>query len=391
MCRRHLMVVAGLSLSIIAAASFEVFASSANPQVKMLRTPAGGIQPQTTFDPNGVLHMIYFKGDAAAGDIEYIRSASGSPEFSEPIRANSQPGSAVAVGTVRGPQMAMGRNGRVYAVWFGSDKAEPRGPDGATPVLFSRLNDSGTAFEPQRSVMQFAKGVDGGLSVAADLSGNVYVVWHAMGSEAGEAHRRVYLARSADDGKTFSRERAISPAILGACGCCGMRAAVDARGTLYVLYRAAEQGVDRDMTLLKSEDHGDTFASIRAGPWRLNACPMSTASLNPNGHLMLAAWETVGQVFFEETGEQGVAFSTAIHPLGEPNNRKHPAVSADSQGWVLLAWTEGTGWKKGGSLAWQLYNPSGYPVGAVGHAPGVPVWDLPSIFADREGNFTIVY
>ena len=141
------------------------------PQVKLLRTPQGGIQPQTAVDSRGVLHMIYFTGDAAAGNIEYVHRAPGAKAFSKPIRVNSQPGSALAVGTVRGPQMAVGPDGQVDVVWFGSSNAKPRGPGGSTPLLFSRLDASGTAFTPQRNLVRYAKGLDGGLSVAADRNG----------------------------------------------------------------------------------------------------------------------------------------------------------------------------------------------------------------------------
>ena len=96
------------------------------PAVKLVRTPDGGIQPQTVVDSHGVLHMIYFTGKAGAGNIEYVQRAPGAKVFSKPIRVNSQPDSAVAVGTVRGPQLAVGRNGRVYVVWFGSSRAKPR-------------------------------------------------------------------------------------------------------------------------------------------------------------------------------------------------------------------------------------------------------------------------
>src|SRR5260370_7188771 len=109
------------------------------------------------------------------------------------------------------------------------------------PVLFSRLNDSRTAFEPQRNLMQYARGGDGGLSVAADARGDVYVVWHAMGAEPGEDHRRVYLARSTDDGKTFAREVPISPATLGACGCCGIPPFPHRPAPPYPLYPSAAQ------------------------------------------------------------------------------------------------------------------------------------------------------
>src|SRR5207253_2817433 len=220
-----------------------------------------------------------------------------------------QPGSAIAIGTVRGPQLAVGRNGRVYVIWFGS-QAGSGDPSNSMAVFFSRLNDSHAAFEPQRNLMQYATGGDGGISIAADARGDVYAVWHAAGAEPGESHRRVYLARSTDEGKTFAREMPISPASLGACGCCGMRAFADDHGTLFILYRAATESVHRDMTLLASTDQGQTFRTTRVGPWELNACPMSTAYLSEGG--------------------------------------QHSA-------------------------------------------SGVPVWGLPSIFVDHQGNFTIFY
>lgn len=362
----------------------------ATPKVTLIRTPHDGIQPQTVLDCHGVLHMIYFKGDASAGDIEYVRRQPSGQDFSEPIRVNSEPQSAVAVGSVRGPQLAVGRNGRVYVIWFGPQSQAGESKD-AMPVFFSRLNDSHTAFEPQRNLMQYAKGGDGGISVAADARGDVYAVWHAMGAEPGEGHRRVYLARSTDDGKTFTREVPISPATLGACGCCGMRAFVDNRGTLFVLYRTATENVHRDMTLLVSTDQGGTFRSTKLGPWELNACPMSTAYLSEGGEHVLASWETAGQVYFDSVDPVLLKPSAAIAAPGDSNKRKHPAVAASGNGQTLLAWTEGTGWSKGGSLAWQLFDSAGTPSGAEGHATGVPVWGLPAVFADQQGNFTIVY
>jgi hypothetical protein len=379
-----------LGLSIAAGFHFRVAASTPTiPQITLLRTPHGGIQPQTELDRDGVLHMIYFKGDASAGDIEYVERQPGAQDFSRPIRVNSEPRSAVAIGTVRGPQIAIGRNGRAYAIWFGSQKFG--GPAGTIPVLFSRLNDSRTAFEPQRDLMQYATGGDGGLSVAADARGDVYVVWHAMGAEPGEEHRRVYMARSTDDGKTFAREVPISPATLGACGCCGMRAIADERGALYVLYRAAGESVHRDMTLLTSTDRGSTFGAARVDSWELNACPMSTAYLSEGGREVLAAWEKAGQVSFEEIEQDPRKVAPILAAPGEGGNRKHPAVAANANGLVLLVWTEGTGWLKGGSLAWQVFDSAGKATSAQGHAPGVPVWGLPSAFADHQGNFTIVY
>ena len=70
--------------------------------VTLMRTPDGGIQPQVALDRKGVLHLIYFKGDPAAGDVFYVRRDPGKRSFSRPLRVNSVPGSAVAIGSVRG-------------------------------------------------------------------------------------------------------------------------------------------------------------------------------------------------------------------------------------------------------------------------------------------------
>ncbi len=64
--------------------------------VKTMRVPNGGIQPQIVQDAQGVVHLIYFKGEPKGGDIFYVRSKDGDT-FSDPIKVNSHPGSAVAL------------------------------------------------------------------------------------------------------------------------------------------------------------------------------------------------------------------------------------------------------------------------------------------------------
>ena len=59
---------------------------------------------------------------------------------------------------------------------------------------------------------------------------------------------------------------------------------------------------------------------------------------------------------------------------------------------MLLAWTEGTGWQKGGSLAWQLFDRSGRPLAEKGRLDGaIPVWSLASVVVRPDGDFTILY
>src|SRR6266550_7548746 len=87
--------------------------------VKLIATPDGGIQPQAAVDARGIVHLIYFKGEPGAGDIFYVRRGLGQETFSKPIQVNSQPHTAMAMGTIRGAQLAVGRNGRVHVAWDG--------------------------------------------------------------------------------------------------------------------------------------------------------------------------------------------------------------------------------------------------------------------------------
>lgn len=377
------------AVRILALCAFNFCATAAEPaRVTLVRTPDGGIQPQAAADRQGVVHLIYYKGDARNGDIFYVRQQPDQKEFSKPIQVNTGHGSATAAGTIRGAQMALGRNGRVHVAWNGH--APENGNHMEAPMLYTRLNDAGTAFEPERDVITFGRGLDGGGSVAADDQGNVYVFWHAPkpGNTNGEAGRAVFMARSVEDGKTFAAEKLAIAKPTGACGCCGMKAFADSEGNVFALYRAASEMVNRDETLLLSRNHGADFGIAYTHGWKIAACPMSSAFLSETKTGVLAAAETHGRVFFirvdTKTGK-------ASSPVSPEVKGKHPVAVGNAAGEVLLAWTEGTGWGKGGAVAWQLYDESGNPTSEKGRAEGVPIWSLSAAVAKPDGNFVIIY
>jgi hypothetical protein len=255
-------------LSILSLLAGTTATGSAAATVTVLATPNGGIQPQAVVDAKGTLHLIYFKGEPDAGDIFYVRREAAKERFSDPLRVNSQPGSAVAIGTIRGGQIALGKEGRVHVAWNGSGKVKS---GSGSPMLYARLNDSGTAFEPQRNLMQVTSILDGGGTVAADGSGNVYVAWHALktGGDRGEEHRQVWVARSANEGKTFSQEAPAWTEATGACACCSLHAFADSNGSAYLLYRSANAGVNRDIYLLSSTNKGQSFQGALIHKWKV--------------------------------------------------------------------------------------------------------------------------
>ena len=92
----------------------------------VLQTPGGGIQPQAVIDASGTIHLVSYSGDPLAGDLSYTRVEPGREEFTSPLKINSVPGTAVARGTIRGAQIALGKGGRVHVAWNGSTEGPPR-------------------------------------------------------------------------------------------------------------------------------------------------------------------------------------------------------------------------------------------------------------------------
>jgi hypothetical protein len=369
-------------------------AEAGTPKVRVLRTPDRGLQPQALVDGKGALHLLYIKGNPEAGDLFYVRKAAGAARFSSPVKVNSQTGSAIAIGTIRGGRIALGKGGRVHVAWNGSQKALPKGPGEGTPMLYARMSDAGSEFEPQRNLMHTGEYLDGGGTVAADGKGNVYVAWHAkkITGPAGEDNRRVWVALSRDDGKTFSKESAAFDKSTGACGCCGMHAFTDKAGTTYMIYRSASKSIHRDMWLLCSSDQGKSFAGSRIHPWDIDACPMSSEAFAEGPAAVYAAWDTKGQVYFGPIDSAKAAVSEVVAAPGAGRGRKHPALAVNAKGEILLAWTEGTGWQRGGDLAWQVFDAKLRPTREHGRIAGaVPVWGLPSAVANADGTFTIFH
>jgi hypothetical protein len=359
----------------------------AGPGISVERTPEGGLQPQIVVGSDKTVHLLYYGGDAKAGNLFYARGNDGT--WKRPLRVNSRDGSAIAMGTIRGGQMAVGTKGRVHIAWNGSKPVADSTHTGA-PMFYTRLNDAGTAFEPERDLITFTGDLDGGGSVAADAKGNVYVAWHGHAPDAlkGEAGRGVYVAKSVDGGVTFAKEAAVNPQPTGTCGCCGLKAFASTSGGIYILYRAATDVVHRDEILLLSADGGNSFRKVHADPWSVASCPMSSASINEAGDRVLTAWETAGQVHLGIVDGPKVS---RVAPPGGAGRRKHPVVAANSAGEILLVWTEGTGWQRGGAVAWQLFDKAGKPLAERGRQEGVPAWSFGAAYSRADGSFAVMY
>ena len=118
---------------------------------------------------------------------------------------------------------------------------------------------------------------------------------------------------------------------------------------------------------------------------------MSSESLVESGTDVLAAWETKGQVSFARIDSRTLEPSRPVSPPGG-GNRKHPVVAANAQGETILVWAEDTGWQRGGTLAWRVFDRSGRATREGGRVEGgIPVWGLATVVVRPDGGFTIIH
>jgi hypothetical protein len=148
--------------------------------------------------------------------------------------------------------------------------------------------------------------------------------------------------------------------------------------------------IHRDMYLLESTDHGSTFTGSDISKWNLGYCAMSSEAFVSGPTGTFAAWETEKQVHFGSINPESVTASD-VAVSNDPANQKYPALAMNRDGLLLVSWTEDMGWKRGGSVHWQLIDSAGKHIGSPGDAHGVPVWSVVAAYPQRDGNFVVLY
>ncbi len=311
--------------------------------MRVVSTPRNGAVPDAEVDQNGSIHVAYVSGQ----DAYYVNSTDNGNTFSTPIRINAEPGSVHPPNMYRGPDVAVGKDGRVHVIWY-VNAYQRKLPKDQWGVFYSYLDRGQTAFVEGRNLNH--KPSDN-YSLAADDKGDVAVIWMAG---------KLLVESSRDNGQTFATSDAVPTA--DPCECCASRAFLSKDGTLYIGYREKANNM-RDMYLLARPKGEPTFSrqKISSTPWQITGCPMTGAFLTgaKNGPVM--AWETKGQISYARLDPAlGISAPREI----KAGAGKWPIALAAPDGTVLVSW------KNASTLSWQLRDAKDKPVGEVQSKPG---------------------
>jgi hypothetical protein len=221
-------------------------------------------------------------------------------------------------------------------------------------------------------------------SEAADGEGD------APGGEAASVPlRHVWMAASSDGGANFAEERRIDSRGDGASPGCGMAAAFDDEGTLFVFYRTHLHRA-RNSYFLISEDGGETFASRFVD--LTNSIPeIHTSSfLIPGPRGLLAAWESKGAVAWAKVKKTTDRVKAPMEPKEAEGWASRPALAENFKEGLVLAWFEGTA-QTPERLAWQLFAATERRRVTGAKIEGVHECSAPAVVTRPDDGFLVFY
>lgn len=368
------MLLASLCVATSCAVTFAGVATADPLRV----SPAGRrtLAPEVAVDARGAIHVIWLDREPqqnrppdpdlakhshshlSSMDLWYARSDDGGRSFRAPVRVNGQSGLVWGF-AVSKPRVAAGRSGTIHVSYPANEISEVNGK----PVLtthYTRSTDGGASFEAPRRLntlpdADLSAVIHGGFASAHAFGtmglapdGSLHVAWidtrHMKPTDTAGA---IYLARSRDDGRSFEVERAAWPE--GACPCCQLTLAFDARSKSYLGSRLLTAQGERLASVARSaEAAGSAGAAvfgervpIGGAPWKIEGCPLKPTVVAVSGTKVYAASfngaESPAGVYFAASLDGGVNFARplALHPEAAVSDAPALAVSGRR---VYAAW-----------------------------------------------------
>lgn len=265
-----------------------------------LAPDAAGIaykQPRLAADGRDVLMTF-----GAGSTVYFARSTDRGATFSKPVAVSEW--GKLALGMRRGPRIVATASGPLITAIVGQQGG---GRDG--DIIAWRPVDGGRTWGNNFRVNDVAGSAREGLHDIAASGNFVVAVWLDLRNE----RTQLYAGTSADGGANWSANRPIHEGSI--CECCHPTVAIDAQGTVHVMFRNSLDGA-RDIYSMRSTDRGKTFTAATKsgeGTWMLNACPMDGGAIDTATGKTI--WRRDGEIFVAGQSGKETRVATGKDPV----------------------------------------------------------------------------
>jgi hypothetical protein len=282
------------------------------PLLPLLFVAANSIRPETAAaiqyrqpqlaSGHGMVAMTFGGGPS----IYFTSSTDQGKTFGPPVKVAET--GALALGRHRGPRVVILKDALLISAIHGDKVAtgpHAHGLPEAGNLSVWRSTDQGKSWNKTSVINDVPGAAREGLHAIAALPDGkgVFAVWLDLRDKG----TRLYGSKSTDGGRTWSKNVQVYESPDGTiCQCCHPSLAVDARGTMRVMWRNVMDG-SRDMHIASSTDGGLHFtqaSKLGEGTWKINACPMDGGGFvaDVDGNLT-SAWRRENQIFVTEPGK----------------------------------------------------------------------------------------
>ncbi len=288
-----------------------------SPPVNLSNNAGSSFNPSVAASGNTV--AVAWTDDTPGNrEIFLARSVDGGATFGSPVNLSNNAGDSLTPSVA-----ASGDN--VFVAWTD-------GMSWSGALLLARSVDGGATFGPPVNLRSGL--IENDLRPEVAISGNTVVVaWFDV-----SVGWDIFLARSTDRGETFGPSVHLSRS----AGFSSTPSVAVSRGSVVVAWGIFTLG-DREIFLARSADGGRTFNSPIN--FSHNAGNSSSPSVAASGNSVAVAWtdDTPGnnEIFLSRSADGGTTFSPPVNPSNNAGNSSNPSVAVSGNS-VVIAWADDT-------------------------------------------------
>ena len=342
-----------------------------------------------TVDTNGYVYAVWKDSRNGNADIYFAKSTDGGATFGKNVRivdtnplTDLQDYPSIVVDNT---------SGNIYAAWH--DKRNKK-----YDIYFAKSINGGLSFEKNIKINDSIIRRRFYPSLAIDLSGNIYAVWHD--ERNANRNRDIYFAKSTDGGATFGANVRVDDTGASSSAQCIPSIAIDKNGDIYVAWYD-NRGGNPDIYFAKSTDGGATFgANVRVDDTGVSSSAQAKPDItvDKNGDVYIA-WHDKRNgnhdIYFSKSTDGGATFGANVRVDDSGSLYRvqiDPSIAVDDSGDIYIAWHDYR--RRSHDIYFAKSTDGGATFGVnvrVDRSPSDSFQLDPSLAMDKNGNIHIAW